>query len=571
MKKICLLIVLISNGALWAQMESKSETVYFESASHTLLPQAQELILNTLNDVPRDQIVRIGLYGHTDDMGTDSYNVSLSERRVRSVADFLESKGISKVLIEKYFFGERKPISNNLDSADRSSNRRVEIEIEYFQLKNTENLNAFIQHQNATFAVFPNEKGTLIVCKQGTKILVPSNAFVDAEGNTVESNVYMQIDEALDYKSMIAHGLSTLSEGIILQTGGMLRLGAQDDAGNELQLQSNLQIIVPTENEESGMTVFTSESGDNWTNTRKPVQNDFNFEFNEIQPFFYPVLDSIPQFRYSGPPPPMAPRKFNSPRKPLPPIYKAPKINWYTWNKKAMQEKAKQEQQKANAKYELNLGRYHERLNAYEQNEIMYPKLLREYEAELTNYWQNRQSDSLAFMESEEVLNIYNMNKIAYENGLRNHEINYKAWLERKRIAMNNYVEEKRALGLDVSNEFTAFYVMNVSDLGWINIDKFYNTKERDMMFVEIEKVDQDAKVQLIFNNIKSVLSCNVKPDGNVVSPSFPKNQPAEIFAYKVKEGKVWVAKESVKSKKVYRLNYKEVTMEELGEMLSKS
>lgn len=38
--------------------------------------------------------VVLGISGHTDDLGTDEYNLDLSERRAKSVQDYLETKGI---------------------------------------------------------------------------------------------------------------------------------------------------------------------------------------------------------------------------------------------------------------------------------------------------------------------------------------------------------------------------------------------------------------------------------------------------------------------------------------------
>lgn len=66
--------------------------------------------------------------GHTDSVGSESYNLSLSQRRAESVANYLQSKGV--VLngrFEVMGYGEAKPIASNDTAAGRAQNRRVVI------------------------------------------------------------------------------------------------------------------------------------------------------------------------------------------------------------------------------------------------------------------------------------------------------------------------------------------------------------------------------------------------------------------------------------------------------------
>lgn len=64
--------------------------------------------------------------GHTDSRGTDAYNQKLSERRAKSVADYLTSQfGIATSRVSYKGYGEIKPIASNLNEAGRAENRRV--------------------------------------------------------------------------------------------------------------------------------------------------------------------------------------------------------------------------------------------------------------------------------------------------------------------------------------------------------------------------------------------------------------------------------------------------------------
>jgi OOP family OmpA-OmpF porin len=65
--------------------------------------------------------------GHTDSVGTDAYNQSLSQRRAQAVRDYLVQAGVPASSLESRGFGEAKPAYSNETADGRSSNRRVEL------------------------------------------------------------------------------------------------------------------------------------------------------------------------------------------------------------------------------------------------------------------------------------------------------------------------------------------------------------------------------------------------------------------------------------------------------------
>lgn len=67
----------------------------------------------------------IRTYGHTDSTGSDTYNQSLSERRAKTVARYLEGKGIAVGRLTTSGAGESKPIADNATKEGRAKNRRV--------------------------------------------------------------------------------------------------------------------------------------------------------------------------------------------------------------------------------------------------------------------------------------------------------------------------------------------------------------------------------------------------------------------------------------------------------------
>jgi OOP family OmpA-OmpF porin len=66
--------------------------------------------------------------GHTDSVGSDAYNQSLSERRAAAVKEYLVSKGIPASKITTIGKGESQPVATNKTAEGRQKNRRVDIE-----------------------------------------------------------------------------------------------------------------------------------------------------------------------------------------------------------------------------------------------------------------------------------------------------------------------------------------------------------------------------------------------------------------------------------------------------------
>ena len=105
------------------------QAVQFETGSAVLKTDSYG-ILNQIADIMRkysDQKLRIS--GHTDSIGSEDSNQSLSERRAKSCFDYLVSQGITGSRMVHAGFGESQPIADNKFSAGRQKNRRVEFEI----------------------------------------------------------------------------------------------------------------------------------------------------------------------------------------------------------------------------------------------------------------------------------------------------------------------------------------------------------------------------------------------------------------------------------------------------------
>ena len=73
--------------------------------------------------------INVEIGGHTDSVGSDSYNQKLSEQRAKAVCDYLISQGVDKARLSYKGYGESEPIATNETEAGRQRNRRVELKI----------------------------------------------------------------------------------------------------------------------------------------------------------------------------------------------------------------------------------------------------------------------------------------------------------------------------------------------------------------------------------------------------------------------------------------------------------
>ncbi|MFH0761671.1 MAG: OmpA family protein [Bacteroidota bacterium] len=102
------------------------EPILFDFDSYKLKPAGIETLDKISNALSNHKDFGVQFDGHTDYIGTEEYNLKLSENRANSAKDYLINKGISGDRIRLQYFGESKPAQDNKDSKGRAQNRRVE-------------------------------------------------------------------------------------------------------------------------------------------------------------------------------------------------------------------------------------------------------------------------------------------------------------------------------------------------------------------------------------------------------------------------------------------------------------
>lgn len=108
-------------------VSSRSYHIEFQTGSAVIRPESYKTLDSIFESAVVAEGLKIGVFGHTDNNGSDDVNLPLSERRAASVKDYLAAKGLKDQRIETKGFGSSKPVADNNTEAGRSRNRRVEI------------------------------------------------------------------------------------------------------------------------------------------------------------------------------------------------------------------------------------------------------------------------------------------------------------------------------------------------------------------------------------------------------------------------------------------------------------
>ena len=99
----------------------------FDFDKATLRPEGQTKV-RAAADALRGTNDRVMVTGYTDSVGSDAYNLRLSERRAQTVRDALVAGGVASTRITAKGMGKSNPVASNETAEGRAQNRRVEIE-----------------------------------------------------------------------------------------------------------------------------------------------------------------------------------------------------------------------------------------------------------------------------------------------------------------------------------------------------------------------------------------------------------------------------------------------------------
>ena len=102
-------------------------SVMFGSGQSAVGPAFQTTLASVTTSVRKYCGVTVRVVGHTDNVGADAVNQTLSERRARAVTTYMQTQGLDAQRLAAQGMGESQPVADNGSEAGRQQNRRVEI------------------------------------------------------------------------------------------------------------------------------------------------------------------------------------------------------------------------------------------------------------------------------------------------------------------------------------------------------------------------------------------------------------------------------------------------------------
>ena len=107
--------------------------IIFDLNKATIKPEFYPILDETVSVLQKNKNKQVVIEGHTCSLGTESYNLKLSEKRAESVKKYLVNKGVNAASLSTRGYGEASPVADNKTKEGRRMNRRVEFIVVYGQ------------------------------------------------------------------------------------------------------------------------------------------------------------------------------------------------------------------------------------------------------------------------------------------------------------------------------------------------------------------------------------------------------------------------------------------------------
>ncbi|MES1197891.1 MAG: OmpA family protein [Chitinophagaceae bacterium] len=114
------------------RVDYAANNILFATAKYTLLSKSFKGLNEVAEILKNNPDMYLRIDGHTDYVGNDEYNQTLSDNRANAVKEYFISKGIAENRLASAGHGETMPIADNKTAAGRQKNRRVEMKLSYY-------------------------------------------------------------------------------------------------------------------------------------------------------------------------------------------------------------------------------------------------------------------------------------------------------------------------------------------------------------------------------------------------------------------------------------------------------
>ncbi len=258
------MIILVNISTTFAQNSSKTFTIHFDVDKSNLTSTTIAELNKLIFEIKNAMYYEIAIAAHTDNDANAIYNTELSKKRAISVEQYLTAHNTEKKQISTHWKGENKPLNNNENETDKAKNRRVEITLNTFNLNSIEDLKQAISQNYEQKYLVNTKQNDTIVGSKGATIYIPANSFILPNGSAPNGEVEITLMEYKTNADAILNNLSTICNGKILESGGMLNITASFE-GEKLKIKDGkaLKVEMPSNNIKTDMQVFTGVKTEN--------------------------------------------------------------------------------------------------------------------------------------------------------------------------------------------------------------------------------------------------------------------------------------------------------------------
>lgn len=500
-------------------------------------------------------VLNITLIGHTDSDADDEHNQKLSKRRVNTVKTALVDIGYAPGNISINHMGEKKPLNKNNTKEEKRLNRRVTMTwtkpqpiIEKEKLGNIQDLYDLLAQQKQSFCIDPN-RDTILYLEQGTIIGIPAHAFKTSSTECVT----FKAKEAYKYSDMLMENLSTMSNGRMLETGGMVYTEATDENGKELAIAKDkeLTIMMPTNSIDENMRLFYGERDPhnqmNWTT------DDNDRGSNGIEGINLSACERFGEWDY-----------FDECEKCG--ILFCRLFGRIDETIKGAFNKDVRAGNKEFRQCQRNLRRRVNSSNGLSKDittsdSAGCANLMKEYGVE------NLQAlrDTLQKLQDARYQSLFEQygveNRAQLADTLRK--------IREKELQQEFDDTQERLENNEGNMEDLLYYVARTNKLGWINCDSFYDVKNKIDMVTDLRS-NQETDCKTIFKKRRSIMR-SVPKNNRHGFLRIPKGIAVWILALKYRSGQAYLYLESTKTKtKIDDIKFRPVSLEELKIELKK-
>ncbi len=441
--------------------------------------------------------------------------------------------------------------------------------------------------EEQTFQV-DTDLDTVLTGAQGTRIWIPAAAFVDSvTGQPVTGPVEFQVKEFLTLADMVLNNLSTTSGDRLLETAGMVKLTATQN-GRPLRLLPGTELTVAlprTGPEKPGMEVFGGSGAGASTPAADGPGVDWRLGggrvFHADEPG-KPLKKGDPKKLKM----PLLPKEFTGNRRKNKLLGK--KLGFTSATAKALAN------QQLTPKERAWLNRTRRRMRPYRMThdlvdvvEMTYlvgrdgivrdlrcvggntPALVAAVDSAIRQKWRGRSSSYRTLHKAQYYF---------FRGGYAQVSDQFTGMYERNAAdsLRQARLDRLRQLPVELQDEadkaeIAESYLMSVSQLGWINCDRFTMVREKDLTDLRLA-VPPGSDVRLVFREIRSVMNAAWWEEGTVVFLKIPKGALVTVLAFAAPNGKAQLATQQlvVGEPVAGDWNFRPVTTEVLKEELKK-